>query len=168
MTGAGAPRASPNSSGSRAVRIQRFPSGRRWLAMRDRQRPVLCVLSLKAMEQSAYEQLLAESIRDTFDHPDGQTHGRRGRRCVLEDGERRLGCCIRARPSDLYPRLLLAKNLMRQGRGREADILPMVMAALWDADFEDESPEALALIKVQQPPTHLCTLIFQQDHLALC
>eukprot|EP00873_Tetraselmis_striata_P025349 jgi/Tetstr1/445613/TSEL_003418.t1 len=100
------------------------------------------------MEQSAYEQLLAESIRDTFDHPDGQTHGRRGRRCVLEDGERRLGCCIRARPSDLYPRLLLAKNLMRQGRGREADILPMVMAALWDADFEDESPEALALIKI--------------------
>lgn len=62
MTGAGAPRASPNSSGSRAVRIQRFPSGRRWLAMRDRQRPVLCVLSVKAMEQSAYEQLLAVSL----------------------------------------------------------------------------------------------------------
>ncbi|KAK9829146.1 hypothetical protein WJX72_004155 [[Myrmecia] bisecta] len=67
----------------------------------------------------------------TFEHPTGQLHGRAGRRCVLEDGERMLRRCIAAAPSAVAPRLLLMHNLTKQNRGREAEVPPLAMQTFY-------------------------------------
>ncbi len=57
-----------------------------------------------------------EAAERTFHHPAGQTKGRAGRRCVLEDGERTLLRCISLDRYDMRARVMLMQNLTRQNR----------------------------------------------------
>lgn len=77
-----------------------------------------------------YERILEAARQCTFNHPGGQTYGRAGRRCVLEDGERSLMRCIDLQPEDPRGWLLMAQNLTRQNRGREQEVPSIVMDGL--------------------------------------
>ncbi|CAL8471504.1 g11046 [Coccomyxa elongata] len=69
-----------------------------------------------------FRQLLQKAKDYTLRHPEGQLHGRRGRRCVLEDGERLLLLCLDIRPSCIEARNVLMQNLILQNRGRELEV----------------------------------------------
>ncbi|CAL5224124.1 g6756 [Coccomyxa viridis] len=86
---------------------------------------------LSAQSEGHRYRLLLERAREcTFRHPEGQLHGRQGRRSVLEDGERMLHRCLDQRPDCVEARMLLIENVMAQGRGREAEVPHMVVDAL--------------------------------------
>lgn len=85
------------------------------------------------MTDAEYEALLEKGRADTLDAPAGQLQGRAGRRCTLEDGERRLMRATGARPGDLRPHLLLLRNLMRQAMGREREVPGLALHALREA-----------------------------------
>lgn len=63
--------------------------------------------------------------------PAGQLLGRAGRRCTLEDAERHALRAVASRPSRAAEaRLLLARSLVLQARGREIEVPRMVVEAL--------------------------------------
>lgn len=74
--------------------------------------------------------MLEKGMHCTYHHPHGQLHGRAGRRCVLEDGERFLLRCISLKPAAVQPRLVLMDNLLLQNRGREKEVPELVMGTL--------------------------------------
>jgi hypothetical protein len=89
------------------------------------------------MSDADYEALLEKGRTDTLEAPAGQLHGRAGRRCTLEDGERILLRAVSARPTDLRARVLLLRNLMRQAMGREREVPGLALQALREAVAAD-------------------------------
>jgi hypothetical protein len=89
------------------------------------------------MPDADYEALLEKGRADTLEAPAGQLHGRAGRRCTLEDGERILLRAVAARPTDLRARVLLLRNLMRQAMGREREVPGLALQALREAVAAD-------------------------------
>eukprot|EP00878_Enallax_costatus_P025773 GHUV01027602.1.p2 GENE.GHUV01027602.1~~GHUV01027602.1.p2 ORF type:complete len:133 (-),score=22.25 GHUV01027602.1:1449-1847(-) len=86
----------------------------------------------------------------TFTCPVGQLSGRAGRRCTLEDGERILDWCIQERPWDLQPRVILLRNLMKQGLGRERDVPWLAIQALQETGVEECDISSECYVQVLQ------------------
>ncbi|KAK9918735.1 hypothetical protein WJX75_006412 [Coccomyxa subellipsoidea] len=101
-----------------------------------------------------YHQFLQKAKAYTLKHPEGQLHGRRGRRCVLEDGERLLLLCLDLRPSCIEARMLLMQNLITQNRGREDEVPSLAIETLKQTSLRDcrksasHADDAMIVVKV--------------------
>lgn len=75
--------------------------------------------------------------------------GRAGRRCTLEDGERHALRAVASRPEKAAEaRLLLARSLVAQSRGREIEVPKMVVEALSMTEADSLTIEnAVALVE---------------------
>ena len=70
---------------------------------------------------------------------------------ILEDGERIILRVIRERPEDILSRVLLAQNLVEQGRGRELGVpaIAVDVARLQGLDRRCREEEAVATLMTQ-------------------
>lgn len=82
-----------------------------------------------------YSSLLQQAEEITFNSAAPQTDpaGTSAGGALLEDAERMLELCIQQRPQHLQPRVLLLRNLMRQGGARERDVPSLAIQALQEA-----------------------------------
>ena len=96
-----------------------------------------------------YREALSKARECIFSAPKGQLLGRAGRRCTLEDGERHALRAVAARPARAAEaRLLLARSLVAQSRGREIEVPRMVVEALSVTEAGSLSREdAVALVE---------------------
>ena len=89
-----------------------------------------------------YLEALSKARTCIFSAPQGQLLGRAGRRCTLEDGERHALRAVASRPTKAAEaRLLLARSLVAQARGREIEVPRMVVEALRETDADHLSVE---------------------------
>lgn len=96
-----------------------------------------------------YLEALSKARDCIFSAPQGQLLGRAGRRCTLEDGERHALRAVTARPARAAEaRLLVARSLVAQSRGREIEVPSLVVEALraTEAGFLSKD-DAVALVE---------------------
>ena len=96
-----------------------------------------------------YEEAVSKAQACLSSAPAGQLLGRAGRRCTLEDAERHALRAVASRPSRAAEaRLLLARSLVEQARGREIEVPRMVVEALRATEVEVLDAEtAVALVE---------------------
>lgn len=92
-------------------------------------RPPRAAAARGAMTDAEFATALAKARSCIHNHPKGQSRGRAGERCVVEDGERHARRAATARPDDAAPALLVVQSLARQ-RGRECDAVVVAADAL--------------------------------------
>ncbi|GBF98488.1 hypothetical protein Rsub_11698 [Raphidocelis subcapitata] len=107
-------------------RRSRSPPPARWAG--DREGSV--AVEAAAPEEAAYRELLQRAEAGTFAPPESEEREAASRRAGLQDAERLLRRAAALRPHDMGPRVLLARNLMIQDGGREADVPAVALDAL--------------------------------------